>query len=112
MKDTEVSTEKELQKIVQDPSCLVVIDCYATWCGPCKVLGKEIDKFASEYSNEKVLFVKVNVDEPEFENFASLNKISALPTVLYVKGDKVVDSFKGNQIDKFKAYVAKYAPTD
>jgi thioredoxin 1 len=65
-----------------------IVDFTATWCGPCKVLGPEIDKMSAEYAG-KALVVKVDVDQsPEL---ASRFAVMSVPTVLFFQnGQKVV----------------------
>ena len=59
----------------------VVIDFYATWCGPCKMLAPIIEEVSNEYTNIK--FVKVDVDEAS--ELTSLFGVSSIPTVVYIK---------------------------
>jgi len=65
---------------------LLVLDCYATWCAPCKLIAPKVSKFASEFP--KVRFYKIDVDDLS-ELAAELN-IRAMPTfLLFNKGRKV-----------------------
>ena len=57
---------------------LVVIDFYATWCGPCKVIAPKVEEMSSSMSN--VVFLKVDVDENE--DAAGEYNISAMPTFI------------------------------
>ena len=67
---------------------LVVIDFFATWCGPCKMISPKIEAMAGEMSN--VVFLKVDVDEAE--DVAQEYNISAMPTFVFLKnGQKVKD---------------------
>lgn len=65
---------------------LVVVDFFATWCGPCKVISPLIDKFSTEYSNVK--FLKVDVDQ--FGGLAQEYELASMPTVIFIKGGKIV----------------------
>lgn len=56
----------------------VVIDCYAPWCGPCKMISPVIDKMAEEFKETK--FYKINVDEAE--KITSDYNIMSIPTIL------------------------------
>ncbi|CAH3028391.1 unnamed protein product, partial [Porites evermanni] len=68
-------------------STLVVVDFYADWCGPCKMIAPKIKGFATEFSG-KVYCAKVNVDEND--ETAESEGISAMPTFkLYKDGKKV-----------------------
>ena len=65
----------------------VLVDFWATWCGPCKMLGPVISQIADEYEG-KVKVGKVNVDEEE--ELAAKYGIQSIPTVLLFKGGEVV----------------------
>lgn len=58
-----------------------IIDFYATWCGPCKMLAPILDEVAGEYDGQIDVY-KVNVDEEE--ELASLFRIRTVPTLLFV----------------------------
>lgn len=84
-------TSAELENLTTKEG-LVVVDMWAPWCGPCKMLGPIIEKLATEYEN-KVEIVKVNVDE---ESAASAKYgIRNIPTVLFLKGGEIVDKVVG-----------------
>ena len=70
----------------------VVVDFYATWCGPCKILGPRLDQLAGSYTN-RIRFVKVNVDEASA--LARQYDIQAIPTLLFFKDGKVTDRLVG-----------------
>jgi len=73
---------------------VVLIDCWAPWCGPCRMVAPVIDALAKEMSGT-VVFGKLNTDE----NSAVPNKfsISAIPTMLIFKDGKMVDRIVGAQ---------------
>ena len=70
----------------------VLVDFWATWCGPCKMLGPVISQIADEYEG-KVKVGKVNVDEEE--ELAARYGIQSIPTVLLFKGGEVVEQSLG-----------------
>jgi thioredoxin 1 len=79
----------------------VLIDFWATWCGPCRMLTPTIEELSKEYDG-KVVVGKVNVDEqPEL---AQRYGIMSIPTVFLIKGGQVVDNSIGVRP---KAYYAK-----
>jgi len=81
---------------------LVVVDFYATWCGPCKVIAPQIEEMAKgEFSMVK--FLKVDVDE--CEEVAMEYKITAMPTFKFIKGGNVVDELMGANADRLKALI-------
>jgi thioredoxin 1 len=81
-------TQSEFTNEVTRCSQPVVVDFYATWCEPCRVLAPLLDRVADGYTN-KIKFVKVNVDEsPEL---AESYQVQTLPLVLMFKDGKVAD---------------------
>ena len=71
---------------------LVVIDCWAVWCAPCRAIAPIVDQLAKDYSG-KMVFGKLNVDEnPETRDRFG---IMAIPTLLVMKDGKEVDRIIG-----------------
>lgn len=60
---------------------LILLDFFATWCGPCKTLGPLLEKMQEKYTN--VLFLKINTDKAS--EIAEEYSISAMPTVILLK---------------------------
>lgn len=79
-------------KSVLDTDKLVVIDFWAEWCGPCKMIGPIIEQISEEYK-DKIVVGKVNVDEND--DTTSLYGIRNIPTVLFIKNGQVVDKVVG-----------------
>lgn len=71
---------------------LVVIDFWAEWCGPCKMVGPIIDEIGQEYQ-DKVVVGKLDVDNND-ETTAKYG-IRNIPTVLFIKNGEVVDKVVG-----------------
>ena len=71
---------------------LFILDCWAEWCGPCRMVGPVIEQLAQEMKGS-VVFGKLNVDE----NMKTANKyrISAIPTMLVFKNGKLIDKIVG-----------------
>src|SRR5208337_1867951 len=71
---------------------LVVVDCWAAWCAPCRAIAPIVDQLAKDYTG-KVVFGKLNVDEnPET---AQRFGIMTIPTLLVMKDSKEVDRIVG-----------------
>lgn len=70
----------------------LVVDCWAAWCGPCRMMAPIIDKLAVDHAG-KVAFAKLNVDENQ--KLAQTHRIMAIPTLLFFKDGKVVDQIVG-----------------
>lgn len=70
----------------------VVVDFWAAWCGPCRLVGPIVEQLAAEYV-DRVKVGKLNVDEEL--DLASQYAISAIPTLLFFQNGEVVDSVVG-----------------
>ena len=70
---------------------LVFVDCYTTWCGPCKMIGPIFEEVAGELTNAK--FTKVNVDE--CPNLAGKYRVASIPTIMVFKNGEPVDTLVG-----------------
>lgn len=83
-----------------------IVDFWAVWCGPCKMLAPVIDEVSEELAG-KAKFVKVNVDENPV--IASQFRIASIPTVMIFKGDKAVDTLVGfRPKDAIKSAIEKH----
>jgi len=80
-------TDAAFEKTVLQSEVPVIVDFWAPWCGPCKMVAPILDKLAKEYDG-KVLVAKVNTDEnPEW---MMKYGIQGIPTMLFVAGGKIV----------------------
>jgi len=82
---------------------LVVVDFYATWCGPCKMIAPKLEEMASQFTD--VIFLKVDVDDNE--EVASQYDISCMPTFIFIKNCEKVSEFSGANADKVKELIAQ-----
>ncbi len=81
------------KKEVNDFSGLVVVDFYADWCGPCKLVTPVLEELAKDYDEKKVKFAKLNVDQNQ--QLASIFGIMGIPTVIFFKDGKIVNQRVG-----------------
>lgn len=84
-------TNKNFQEEVLKSDKPVLIDFWASWCGPCRMVGPIIDEIAGERADVKV--VKINVDEEQ--ELASSFQIMSIPTLLVMKDGKVINQSVG-----------------
>jgi thioredoxin 1 len=80
-----------LTEIIQNHS-LVVVDCWAPWCGPCYMVAPVIEELARDYAG-KILFGKLNVDKNR--EVSMQYQIMGIPTLLVFKNGKLVDRVVG-----------------
>ena len=86
-----VATNTNFEELLQDNK-LVVVDFWATWCGPCRMLSPILDQVEEEMQ-DKVTVVKVNVDDAD--EVAAQFRIMSIPTLLFFKNGQVVDKTVG-----------------
>ncbi|XP_034473551.1 thioredoxin-2 [Drosophila innubila] len=83
---------------------LVVVDFFATWCGPCKMIAPKLEELSQQYA-EKIVVLKVDVDE--CESIAMEYEVSSMPTFLFIKNSVKVDQFVGANKDKLTEAIEK-----
>jgi len=76
---------------------LVVVDFFAPWCGPCKMMAPSVEKLAKEYDG-KAKIGKLNVDENQ--DMSSKYEIQSIPTIIFFKGGEVIDKVVSFQTEE------------
>ncbi len=86
-------TDAAFEQAVLKSTLPVIVDFWAPWCGPCKMLGPLLDQAAKQYAG-KLIVAKINIDDDSdtAENFG----VQSIPTLLFVKNGEVVDRSVGS----------------
>ncbi|MDG6961395.1 MAG: thioredoxin [Nitrososphaerota archaeon] len=85
-------TQADFERLVLKSQTPTVVDFYADWCGPCRMVSPVIESLSQEYSG-KVSFAKVDTDANQ--SLAMRYEIMSIPTVMIFKGGRLVDKIIG-----------------
>jgi thioredoxin 1 len=85
-------TDENFEQEVIKADTLALVDFYADWCGPCKMMAPVIDEIANEFEGT-VKVGKLNVDNSP--SISSKYKVMTIPTLLFIKNGEVVDTIIG-----------------
>jgi thioredoxin 1 len=85
-------TDATFEKEVIKSTIPVLVDLWAPWCGPCRMVGPVVEKLSEKYPG-KVKFCKINVDQNP--KTAATYKVMSIPTLIFFKGGKAVDTVIG-----------------
>lgn len=100
-------TDSNFKELVVNSTVPVLVDFWAEWCGPCKMLGPILEELASEYEG-RVKVGKLNIDE--FPSVANDFGIRAIPTMLIFKAGQVAEQVVGLRSKRdLKANLDKFA---
>ncbi|MEG0379319.1 MAG: thioredoxin [Eubacterium sp.] len=87
-----IITESEFQSEVLDQKGVVLVDFFATWCGPCKALGPIVDSLATEMG-DKVKIVKIDIDQNA--DITAQYRVMSVPTMKIFKDGEVKETLVG-----------------
>lgn len=104
---THINSETQFMDILHKSpkDKLIVIDFFATWCGPCKMVAPEFERFAQLYK-DRAMFIKVDVDR--HKTISQRQNISAMPTFQFYKGGVKVDEMRGANVRKLEDLITKH----
>merc|ERR1711964_304767 len=86
---------------------LVVVDFWATWCGPCGKMAPKFEEFAKEYSD--AIFLKVDVDE--LDDLAAEHEVSSLPCFKFFMNGKELSKITGDDEHALDMEIQKHIPS-
>ncbi|KAK6048281.1 putative thioredoxin [Cooperia oncophora] len=92
------------QLLSENADALIVIDFYATWCGPCKIMGPKFTKMSTEHPS--VVFVKIDVDETE--DVVSRFDIKVMPTFIFMRNGAQIDIVEGSLEDDLRRKIEQH----
>ena len=90
-----IQNEQELKDEIKN--CKVLIDVWADWCGPCKMMAPILEDLDSDLKKQdrEIKILKINTDNGEFIDVLNEIKIRSIPTFLIYENDKVIDTLIG-----------------
>jgi thioredoxin len=101
----EIKSLSQFNKLKANP--LLIIDFYATWCGPCKVISPAFDKLAKPHeSSTLIIFAKVDVDKAK--DVSQTCGITAMPTFQFFKNGNKIDETKGADVQQLTTKIGYY----
>ena len=104
----ELHSSADFDRLVARSSIPVVVDYWAPWCGPCRMVAPELQKVASRQAG-KLLVVKVNTDE--LTDLGERGNIRSIPTLaVFAGGKEVARSAGARPADEIEAFIARATP--
>ncbi|GFR48115.1 hypothetical protein Agub_g9940 [Astrephomene gubernaculifera] len=104
-----VTAESYRDFLAENAEKLVMMDFYAVWCGPCKVIAPEIERMAAESDPEKLVFAKFDCGATDASKRLAMSLgIKALPTFHLYRNCQMVDSMTGAKLKSLQEMLAKH----
>lgn len=85
-------TDQSFKEIVENTDKGILLDFYASWCGPCKVLSPIIDELAHEIGDRAII---AKVDSEANPQLSAFFKIKSIPTMVFIKDQKLIEVING-----------------
>jgi len=85
-------TDQNFKEIVENTDQGILLDFYASWCGPCKVMSPIIDELAKQYEGRAIV---AKVDSESNPQLSSFFKIKSIPTLVFLKDQKLIEVING-----------------
>jgi thioredoxin 1 len=101
---------KSFFELIEQSEKPVLVDFYADWCGPCKIVSPFIQRIAKEYSG-KLLAVKIDIDKKQ--DIASTYQVQAIPTIMMFHKGKILMRLQGaHPYESLKSNIESSLPTE
>ncbi len=94
---TQITSQEQFDGLISKKNHLAIIDLYADWCGPCRIIAPIFSELSGEFG-DRADFIKVNVDK--HSQISNKYKARSIPLVVFVKNGKEVDRLVGAQSKK------------
>lgn len=102
-----VDSKSYFDKLIDDAGTnkYVLVEFFATWCGPCAMIGPRLEQLASDYFG-RMLVLKIDVDENE--DLAVQYEVNSMPTFLIIKNRVTLIQFVGGNVERVVSTVEKF----
>ena len=87
----EINSEKELEDEIKENQKILLVDFFAKWCGPCKIMNPILKRFVED--NSEIDLIKVDVDK--ISNLVTKYEIEAVPTLVLIRNEKILRTESG-----------------
>ncbi|EFJ51762.1 thioredoxin [Volvox carteri f. nagariensis] len=108
-KVVELQSDKDFAeklKAAADSGSLLICDFTAKWCGPCRMIAPIFSQLSNKFND--VSFVKIDIDNPGVSATVNDHSITGVPTFVYYKGGRRVESFSGARPDLLEELIKKH----
>lgn len=108
----DINTLEQWKSVVINSQNTVVVDFYASWCGPCRAIAPKYEELSNESSMVKsgVIFAKVNTENKDLEQVTEQLMINAIPTMIVFKNGKIAHTTVGVNLEQVKQAVVQLFP--
>lgn len=95
-----INNKKEFTEIINNSNTPIILDFFATWCGPCVALTPKLEELSTKYNDIQIY--KIDVDNDDCNDICTLYNISCMPTLIFIKDKVSCDEYKVEGADIVK----------